>query len=100
MRGLSYLVVPALLLAASPARAVPPGFTVTTVAGAPANAEVTSMAWAPDGSNRLFITGKNGQVWIIKNGALLAETFITLVPRSGDSGELVTSSECGLLAVA
>ncbi|HMJ10597.1 MAG TPA: hypothetical protein VK524_04275, partial [Polyangiaceae bacterium] len=30
--------------------------------------QITGMAWAPDGSNRLFITNKEGRVRIVKYG--------------------------------
>jgi MYXO-CTERM domain-containing protein len=101
MSRLSYPVVLALLACSEVARAVPAGFTIDDVATISGDPQVTSMAWAPDGSNRLFITGKRGEVWILEDGAILPQTFIRLVPRaSSPSGELVTSSECGLLAVA
>ncbi|HEY3498424.1 MAG TPA: PQQ-dependent sugar dehydrogenase, partial [Polyangiaceae bacterium] len=58
-----------------------------------AAAEITSMAWAPDASQRLFLTRKGGQVLIVKNGVLLATAFATLNP-------VYTASECGLLGVA
>jgi hypothetical protein len=53
---------------------------------------VTAMAWAPDGSNRLFVNRKDGQVRIIKNGMLLSTPFATLSP-------ILTTSECGLLGI-
>ena len=53
---------------------------------------VTGLAWAPDGSNRLFVNRKDGEVRIIKNGMLLSTPFATLSP-------IVTSSECGLLGI-
>jgi glucose/arabinose dehydrogenase len=52
----------------------------------------TSMAWAPDGSNRLFLTRKAGQVRIIENGAMVATPFATETVR--------TDGECGLLGLA
>ncbi|MBA3708720.1 MAG: PQQ-dependent sugar dehydrogenase [Planctomycetes bacterium] len=52
-------------------------------------AGITSLAWAPDGSNRLFVTRKTGEVRIVKNGALLATPFATFAPY--------TNSECGVL---
>lgn len=52
----------------------------------------TAMGWAPDGSNRLFVTRKGGEVRIIKNGSLLSTPFATLSP-------VYTNSECGLLGI-
>jgi len=52
---------------------------------------ITSMAWAPDNSNRLFVTRKDGQLRIIQNGTLLATPFATV--------SVYTNSECGLLSV-
>jgi glucose/arabinose dehydrogenase len=47
----------------------------------------TSMAFAPDG--RLFVTRQNGQLRVIKNGALLATPAVTLtVDSSGERGLL------------
>lgn len=94
----------AVLVATLPGTAlatVPAGFTDTAYATIPNAPEVTSMAWAPDDSNRLFVTGKNGQIWIVKNGVLLAQTFYRFTPRAQQAGaELVTTSECGLLGIA
>jgi len=53
----------------------------------------TGLAWAPDGSNRLFVTNKNGAVRIIKKGQLLAAPFTTVTP-------IFTASECGLIGMA
>lgn len=53
---------------------------------------VTGMAWAPDGSNRLFLIRKGGEVRIVKNGALLAAPFASDV--------VYTASECGLIGIA
>jgi|CXWL01.1.fsa_nt_gi glucose/arabinose dehydrogenase len=62
----------------------------------------TSMAWAPDGSNRLFITrqgyvrgsGSNNaaEILIIKNGTLLASPFAVVTP-------VLNWSECGMLGI-
>jgi MYXO-CTERM domain-containing protein len=63
----------------------------TTVPGG----NLTSMAWAPDASNRLFVTVKDGPVRIIKYGsppALVATPFATMNP-------VYTNSECGVLGI-
>jgi glucose/arabinose dehydrogenase len=64
---------------------------ITTALG-----DVTGMAWAPDGSGRLFLTRKSGQIRIVQAGpppALLATPFATVSP-------VFTSSECGLIGIA
>src|SRR5688500_4902301 len=65
------------------------GFTENTFATSPNLTFATSLAWAPDGSNRLFITRKNGEIRIIKNGALLSTPFATVSP-------IFTTGECGI----
>src|SRR5215475_4338911 len=55
--------------------------------------EITSMGWAPDGSGRLFLTAKGGDVWIIRDGAALPDPFVTV-------SDVFTNSECGLLGIA
>ena len=50
---------------------------------------VTGMAWAPDGSNRLFITRQTGQVQVVANGVLVPTLFATVNP-------VYTVNECGL----
>lgn len=52
---------------------------------------MTGIAWAPDGSNRLFVTRKAGEVRIVQNGVLLSTPFATEVVH--------TNSECGLIGL-
>src|SRR5262245_48580673 len=54
--------------------------------------EVTGIAWAPDGSNRLFVTQQSGDIWIVKDGAGLPAAFATVTP-------LYRVDECGLLGI-
>ncbi len=54
---------------------------------------ITSMAWAPDASGRLFVTRQNGVVEIVENGTVLATPFATLSP-------VHAIAECGLLGLA
>src|SRR5262245_33100390 len=54
--------------------------------------ELTGMAWAPDGSKRLFISKKAGQVVIVKDGALLPTPFATVSP-------VYTANECGVIGL-
>ena len=75
------VVAPVDLFAAT----LPSGFTETQVATGLANP--TAMAFAPDG--RLFICLQNGQVRIVKNGALLPTPFLSVsVDPSGERGLL------------
>src|SRR4051812_7791096 len=53
----------------------------------------TSIAWAFDGTNRLFLAKKDGTVRIIKDGVLLATPFATVTP-------VYTASECGIIGIA
>ena len=57
----------------------------------------TGLAWAPDGSDRLFVLEKNGRVRLM-SGALTTgtpvwSTFATMSP-------IQTTSECGLIGIA
>lgn len=54
--------------------------------------EPTSIAWAPDGSSRLFVTLKNASVRVIRNGVLQRVPFASF-------GRIHTSGECGLLGL-
>ena len=75
------------------ATSLDPNFTESVVITDNTNlGSATGMAWAPDGSNRLFITRKDGQIRIVKNGALNATPFATLSP-------IFTNSECGLIGI-
>ncbi|HEX2882671.1 MAG TPA: PQQ-dependent sugar dehydrogenase, partial [Polyangiaceae bacterium] len=62
--------------------------TLTFVSGG----NVTGIAWAPDGSNRMFVTQKGGAVRVIKDGSVLAGNFATET--------VYTNSECGLIGIA
>jgi MYXO-CTERM domain-containing protein len=41
---------------------------------------ITSMAWAPDDSGRLFLTRRTGEIWIVQDGVLDATPFATVAP--------------------
>jgi len=79
-----------------PARAGTPAdaanFAESVFSSNAALAMATGLAWAPDGSNRLFVILKGGQVQIIKNGVLLGTPFATITP-------IFTNSECGLIGI-
>ena len=75
--------LPGIDLAA--AATLPPGFSETLVATG--LDRPTAMSFAPDG--RLFVCEQTGGVRVIKDGALLAEPFVTLsVNASGERGVL------------
>ncbi|HET6285066.1 MAG TPA: PQQ-dependent sugar dehydrogenase [Polyangia bacterium] len=102
MRFIPAVVRPTLFVllaigAALPARAVAaivdPGFTEAAFVASAELATATGLAWAPDASNRLFITKKEGEIRIIKAGVLLPTPFATVSP-------LFTASECGVIGIA
>lgn len=53
----------------------------------------TALEWAPDGSNRLFVTQKTGRVWVIEDGQAVTTPFALITP-------IAVTSECGLLGIA
>jgi glucose/arabinose dehydrogenase len=70
----------------SNAATLPAGFTESQF-GSNLGATPTAMAFAPDG--RLFVCQQNGQLRVIKNGALLATPFVSLpVDSAGERGLL------------
>src|SRR5690606_2430401 len=52
---------------------------------------VTDLEWAPDGSSRLFVVLKHGEVRLIEDGVLQPEPFLSEVVH--------TASENGLLSL-
>ncbi len=71
------------LIATPPAGAavLDPAFTETPAASSRTSwTGATGLAWAPDGSNRLFVTRKGGAIRIVKNGVLLPTPFATVSP--------------------
>jgi glucose/arabinose dehydrogenase len=65
-------------------------FSVSTFANVGGN--LTGIAWAPDGSNRLFVSKKEGSIVIVENGSPVATPFATISP-------IFTDSECGLIGI-
>jgi len=58
--------------------------------------QITGMAWAPDGSGRLFLTRKGGEIRIVSMGpppVLVDTPFATVSP-------VFTGSECGVIGIA
>src|SRR5882757_9794209 len=84
------------LIAASPPAAwstiLDPNLTETVFVASPDLAAATGLAWAPDGSNRLFVLRQSGQILIIKDGVLLPTPFATVSP-------LLSGGELGLLGI-
>ena len=76
----------------------PANFSETIYVSSALIGSTTGIAWAPDGSGRLFVTRKGGfsgqqtaEVRIVQNGAVLATPFAT--------ESVFTSSECGLIGI-
>lgn len=72
-----------------------PGFTQSSYITIPGGS-LTGMAWAPDGSGRLFVMQKGGTVRVVQAGTpptLLPTPFALVTP-------IFTSSECGLIGMA
>ncbi len=91
----SKYLLPALLLIGTVTRASTisePGFSETVYIQNNSLGNATVLAWAPDGSQRLFVARKAGEVRVVKNGALLSTPWATMSP-------IVTASECGLLGL-
>ncbi|QSQ20303.1 PQQ-dependent sugar dehydrogenase [Pyxidicoccus parkwayensis] len=85
------------------AAVVPNGFVETSYTSSSLS-QATGLAWAPDGSGRLFIALKTGSVRVVamKNGALETQgttsTLVTSVFATEPS--VYTNSECGLIGIA
>jgi len=76
-------------------QSLPEGFSQVQVAGGISNPTV--MALAPDG--RIFVGQQNGQLRVIKNGALLSQPFLTLsVSSSGERGLLGLAFDPGFIS--
>ncbi|MCY1077294.1 PQQ-dependent sugar dehydrogenase [Archangium lansingense] len=90
-----------LSLLASPALAtVPNGFQETAYSSSSLT-YATGLAWAPDGSGRLFILNKHGTVRIatMRDGELVTQNN-TLVTTVFATESVHTNSECGLIGMA
>src|SRR5436190_12895781 len=72
---------------------VDPGFSETAfVSDTGKLSRITSLAWAPDGSERLFALRKGGEIRIVKDGVLLKKPFATISPTYAEE-------ECGALGM-
>ncbi|HEY5945547.1 MAG TPA: PQQ-dependent sugar dehydrogenase [Kofleriaceae bacterium] len=65
------------------------GFSETVVASG--LSQITSIAWATDGSNVLFAAEKGGKLRVVKNGVLQSAAVATIA--------VYTNSECGLIGL-
>src|SRR4051812_239091 len=92
---LSVVVVVMVVMWGSPARAtiLDPAFTEAVVVPAGPLDAATGLAWAPDGTNRLFVIRQNGEVRIVSDGAVLPTPFATVSP-------IAAGGELGLLGIA
>lgn len=89
MRNLQRFIPVAALLLLTAGTPQDVGFSESVYASGLTQA--TGMAWAPDGSNTLFVTQKTGALRVIRNGALQATAFATVA--------VITNSECGLIGI-
>ncbi len=101
MRSLRACLGPFVLLISSAAvAAVPTGFQETTYTSTALSA-ITGLAWAPDGSGRLFILHKSGRVLVATmQGANLVVQGTELVTAVFATETVHTASECGLIGIA
>jgi glucose/arabinose dehydrogenase len=68
-------------------------FVETEVATLEQDADLTGMAFVPDGTNRLFLIGKEGLIHVVEDGVRRPEPFAVVSP-------LYIGSECGIVGVA
>src|SRR5262245_54013728 len=71
------------IVSGASAAVLPTGFAETLVAGGISNP--TAMDFAPDG--RLFVAEQGGRLVVIKNGALLSQSFLNLTSVIDSTGE-------------
>ncbi|MCY1043237.1 PQQ-dependent sugar dehydrogenase [Corallococcus sp. bb12-1] len=90
-----------LLLSAPAWATVPAGFTETNYSSNTLT-PATGMAWAPDGSGRLFVTLKNGAIRTVamKDGVLETQAGSLVTRVFATEPTVHTNSECGLIGIA
>ncbi len=101
---LPLLLALAFALPAATARAAtvdPTNFTETTFLSSATLTSTTAIAWAPDGSGRLFVIQKGGACYIVQHGFQSGTPTGTLVTTPFMvEPSVFTASECGLLGIA
>lgn len=75
-------------------------FSESTFLSSATLSQTTSIAWAPDGSGRLFVTQKDGSCYIVQHGFQAGTPSGTLLGTPFMTEPVYTNSECGLLGVA
>lgn len=85
--GSAVCVLSFLCARAAHGTVVDPEFEQTTVVAPASQAGTSGLAWAPDGSPRLFYTRQTGLIRVVQNGALLAKPFAIIKPVQTDSVE-------------
>ena len=85
----------AKLVSGENATLVKPWATIELKPVAPGFRKPTYLTNAKDGSGRIFVVEKKGQIKVIKDGKVLAEPFIDIVSQVGSKG-----SEQGLFSVS
>ncbi|WP_224241264.1 PQQ-dependent sugar dehydrogenase [Hyalangium gracile] len=100
MRSTRFCLALLGLLASPVLAAVPTGFQETRYSSS-ALTPATGLAWAPDGSGRLFLLNKNGVVRIatMRDGELVTSGN-NLVTTTFATETVHTNSECGLIGIA
>ncbi len=107
------LLAAALFLGLPAAKATPAdtaNFSETSFVSSSAIAYATGMAWAPDGSGRLFVICKNGEVRIVQHskgttsGTVVTDPWATFGKLDasgaiGPFGSIFTTKECGLIGM-
>ena len=93
VRLLSVAVAVAVIYSLLPVAGLPAAATVPTgfedVVVADVNGP-TDLDWTPDG--RMLVTAKNGQLWVVENGAVVATPAIDLAPIMCTNGERALGS--------
>lgn len=95
---LAAALVSALAVRLTAAPSDPANFTETTYIQNASLALPTCIGWAPDGSGRLFVTRKTGEVMIVQHNAA-ANTGTVVATPWATINPVFTNSECGLIGM-
>src|SRR5688572_21802023 len=92
MRAFNFLVlVAALLVPAVVLAGTPQDVNFAESAYASGLSQITSLAWAGDGTNTLFVAQKAGALRVVRNGTLQGPSVLSI--------PVFTNSECGLIGL-